>query len=192
VTTWQCVHNSFPCSYLTITSIWFPTKRTTALTTTPIIGPETLHALFRDCYSGVATESFNPIVSVQATVGITYRLRAMGAFATEDDTAHVERYLSKCFGRVGARSLGEPSLRLAQALLAISVLLQASDRSQRAGIFVSLAVHKAQELTSHDAPSEMEDKVNHTVRGDLRFFDRLLHDTYIEYGRITTGQTTTR
>lgn len=112
----------------------------------PMFSPEALYTLYHECYSGAANNAPLTWVLVYATIGITHRLRAMSLFAAPDDTSQAEWYLGKSLAKLPELLMQSPSLRLIQASLTMAILLQTSNRCQRAPLFVSTALHMAQDL----------------------------------------------
>ncbi|KAJ4366802.1 hypothetical protein N0V83_007327 [Neocucurbitaria cava] len=120
----------------------------------PLFDPETVYNYVRDCYSGTADQYPLAWVLSYTALGIGHRLRAMSLFAATDDTPNAEFYLNKCLAVLPDLLLQEPTLELVQALLGVSILLQTSTRSRRAGPFVSTAMRIAQELGYNEVSQE--------------------------------------
>lgn len=120
----------------------------------PLFDPETIYHYVRDCYSGTTDQYPLAWVLTYTALGIGHRLRAMSLFAATDDTPNAEFYLNKCLAVLPDLLLQEPTLELVQALLGVSILLQTSTRSRRAGPFVSTAMRIAQELGYSEAFQE--------------------------------------
>jgi hypothetical protein len=117
----------------------------------PLFHPEAIYNYVRDCYSGVADRTPLCWVLAYIALGIAHRLRAVSLFAVADDTINAEFYLNKCLAVLPDLLLQEPTLPLVQALLGVSALLQTSDRSRKAPLFVSTAMRMAQDLAYNEA-----------------------------------------
>lgn len=74
----------------------------------------------------------------------------MSLFATPADTSQAEWYLGKSLAELPELLMQSPSLRLVQASLSIAILLETSSRCSRAPLFVSTALHMAQDLGYHE------------------------------------------
>jgi hypothetical protein len=128
----------------------------------PLFAPEGLNTLYRDCYSGANENTPLAWVLVYATMGLTYRMRAMSLFASPRDTPMAEWFLTKILGQLPELLLGSPSLRLVQASLGMAFLLETSGNCQRASLFASTALNMAQELGYNEITSEqIESAVQH-------------------------------
>jgi hypothetical protein len=117
----------------------------------PLFHPDSIYAIMRDCYSGAADKTPLYWVLIYACFGIGHRMRAMSILAAPDDTSNADWYLNKCLAVLPDLLLEEPSLLLAQALLGVALLLQSSPRSHKAALFVSTAMHMAQDLGYNEA-----------------------------------------
>ncbi|KAI9699908.1 MAG: hypothetical protein M1820_006970 [Bogoriella megaspora] len=116
----------------------------------PLFHPKTIYCHVRDCYTGAANQVPLSWVLTYIVFGIAYRLRAMSLFVAPNDTSNGDWYLQKCLSALPDLLLQQPSLGLIQALLGVSVLLQSSKRSQRSALFVSTAMHMAQDLAYNE------------------------------------------
>jgi hypothetical protein len=117
----------------------------------PLFHPEAIYSYVRDCYSGVADRTPLCWVLTYIALGIAYRLRAVSLFAVADDTTNADFYLNKCLAVLPDLLLQEPTLQLVQALLGVATLLQTSDRSRKAPLFISTAMRMAQDLGYNEA-----------------------------------------
>jgi hypothetical protein len=122
----------------------------------PLFNPETICMHMRDCYSGAADGSPKSWVLAYITLGFGHRLRAMSLFAAVDDNSKADWYLNKCLSVLPDLLLEEPTLELVQALLGVSVLMQSSDRSRKAALFVSTAMRMAQNLAYNESGEDDE------------------------------------
>ncbi|KAK5716608.1 hypothetical protein LTR15_009500 [Elasticomyces elasticus] len=116
----------------------------------PLIAPEHIYALMRDCYSGAAGDSHTAWVLTYMAIGIAHRLRAMSIFQVPNDMSQADWYLTKCLNRLPDLIMQEPSIQLVQAVLGIAILVQTSSRSEKAAIYVSMALHFMQTLGFYD------------------------------------------
>jgi hypothetical protein len=124
----------------------------------PLFHPETIYNYVCDCYSGIADRAPLCWVLAYIALGIAHRLRAVSLFAVADDTTNADFYLNKCLAVLPDLLLQEPTHPLIQALLGVSTLLQTSDSSRKAPLFVSpqCAWHKILRTTK-PAKAEMKD-----------------------------------
>jgi hypothetical protein len=155
----------------------------------PLFHPESIYRHVRACYSGEADETHRLYwVLAYVTLGIGHRLRAMSLFATPEDTPNGDFYLNKCLDVLPDLLLQEPSLQLVQALLGVSVLLQTSYRSRKAALFVTTAMHMAQDLGYNEAASGQEQKSLNEQQGFYVFWIAFVMDTAMSLGanRSTT------
>ncbi|KAK5686030.1 hypothetical protein LTS10_002144 [Elasticomyces elasticus] len=116
----------------------------------PLIAPEHIYALMRDCYSGAAGDTHSAWVLSYMAIGIAHRLRAMSIFQVPDDMSRADWYLTQCLNRLPDLIMQEPSTQLVQAVLGIAILVQTSSRSEKAALYVSMALHFMQTLGYHD------------------------------------------
>ena len=124
----------------------------------PLFHPESLYLHIRHCYSGTAKSEPLSWVLSYVTFAIAHRMHAMGLFATPEDAALAEYYLSKSLSTLPALLMQEPDLALTQAMIGIAILLQTSSQRQRATIMVSTAMRLIQQLGYHSLhPSRPED-----------------------------------
>jgi hypothetical protein len=117
----------------------------------PLFHPEVIYGYVRDCYSGIADRTPLCWVLAYIALGIAHRLRAVSLFAVADNTTNADFYLNKCLAVLPDLLLQEPTLPLIQALLGVSTLLQTSDRSRKAPLFVSTAMRMTQDLAYNEA-----------------------------------------
>ncbi|KAK3646833.1 hypothetical protein LTR56_008320 [Elasticomyces elasticus] len=122
----------------------------------PLIAPEHIYALMRDCYAGAVEDSHPAWVLTYMAIGIAHRLRAMSIFQVPDDMSQADWYLNKCLARLPALIMQEPSIQLVQAVLGIAILVQTSSRSDKAAIYVSMALHLMQTLGYHDTATRSD------------------------------------
>ncbi|KAK5707346.1 hypothetical protein LTR17_020797 [Elasticomyces elasticus] len=122
----------------------------------PLIAPEHIYALMRDCYAGTVEDSHPAWVITYMAIGIAHRLRAMSIFQVPDDMSRADWYLNKCLARLPALIMQEPSIQLVQAVLGIAILVQTSSRSDKAAIYVSMALHFMQTLGYHDTATRSD------------------------------------
>ncbi len=116
----------------------------------PLLSPAVIVNHMRDCYSGAADKVPESWVLTYITFGIAHRVRAMSVFASIEDTAMADRYMNRCLERLADLLLGDPSLQMVQCLLGVTILLQTSDKSQRAASFASIAMRMVQDLAYND------------------------------------------
>jgi hypothetical protein len=144
----------------------------------PLFHPETIYKYVRACYSGETDERQRLYwVLAYVTLGIGHRLRAMSIFASPEDTSNGDFYLNKCLDVLPDLLLREPSLELVQALLGVSVLLQTSYRSRRAALFVTTAMHMAQDLGYNEAAAAHEQESQDKKQGFYVFWIAFVMDT---------------
>ncbi|KAK4898132.1 hypothetical protein LTR27_004139 [Elasticomyces elasticus] len=122
----------------------------------PLIAPEHIYALMCDCYSGAVDDSHPAWVLTYMAIGIAHRLRAMSIFQVPNDMSQADWYLNKCLARLPALIMQEPSIQLVQAVLGIAILVQTSSRSDKAAIYVSMALHRMQTLGYHDTATRSD------------------------------------
>lgn len=81
---------------------------------------------------------------------MTDRLRAMSIFAAVEDTEQAEWYLSRYLSRLPELLVQPACIRLVQACISITWLLETSSRYERASFSASSALRLATELGYND------------------------------------------
>lgn len=143
----------------------------------PLYRPQTIYTNVRDCYSGSADGNPLLFVLTYTTFGIAHRLRAAGLFAALDDTANADWYLNKCLGVLPDLLMEKPSLELVQALLGVAILLQSSAKSRRSSLFLSTAMHMAQDLGYNEACPNLSDELGRDKQEVYVFWITFVLDT---------------
>lgn len=143
----------------------------------PLFRPESIYTYVRDCYSGTADLTPLWFVLTYTAFGIAHRLRAAGVFAALDDTANADWYLNKCLGVLPDLLLQRPSLQLVQALIGVAILLQSSPKSRKASLFVSTAMHMAQDLGYNELDPGSDSKSVTDKQGFYVFWIAFVMDT---------------
>ncbi|KAK6407328.1 hypothetical protein LTR81_018096 [Elasticomyces elasticus] len=152
----------------------------------PLIAPEHIYALMRDCYSGAAEDSHSAWVLSYVAIGIAHRLRAMSIFQVPDDMSRADWYLNKCLARLPALIMQEPSIQLVQAVLGIAILVQRSSRSDKAAIYVSMALHFMQTLGYHDTATRSNTSLQEREQKYL-FWIAFFMDTDMSFSSMRQG-----
>jgi hypothetical protein len=110
-------------------------------------------------------------------LGIAHRLRAVSLFAVADDTTNADFYLNKCLAVLPGLLLQKPTLSLVQALLGVSTLLQTSDRSRKAPLFISTAMRMAQNLAYNEAGQGRDEGRSRDIQEVYVFWIAFFMDT---------------
>ncbi|KAK4960415.1 hypothetical protein LTR10_003310 [Elasticomyces elasticus] len=136
----------------------------------PLIAPPHIYAHMRDCYSGAVEDTHPAWVLTYMAIGIAHRLRAMSIFQVPDDTSRADWYLTKCLNRLPDLIMQEPSIQLVQAVLGIAILMQTSSRSEKAAIYVAMALHFMQTLGYHDKATRSDTSLQEKYVFWIAFF----------------------
>jgi hypothetical protein len=149
-----------------------------------LFNPKAIYNYVRDCYSGIADRTPLCWVLAYIALGIAHRLRAVSLFAVADDTTNADFYLNKCLAVLPDILLQEPTLPLVQALLGVSTLLQTSDRSRKAPLFISTAMRMAQDLAYNEAGQGRDEGRSGDVQEVYVFWIAFFMDTAINLRAI--------
>ena len=117
---------------------------------------------------------------------MAYRLRAVSPFPGPDDTIRADKYLDKCVEKLPDLLVEAPSLRLVQACITIGMLLETSERCERAPFFVSMAIRFAHELGYNDLPNDSTAVTVEQLEKRYVFWQAFFMDAHMSFARQRT------
>ncbi|KAK5172272.1 uncharacterized protein LTR77_003910 [Saxophila tyrrhenica] len=150
----------------------------------PLLSPMIIVNHVKDCYSGAADKLPESWVLTYITFGIAHRMRATSMFGSSEDSAMADFYMNKCLWKLADLLLGEPTLQLVQCLLGVAILLQTSDRSQRAASFASIAMRMVQDLAYNDESSAADEDRDQCRTKRYTFWIAFFLDTDLAFAKM--------